>query len=216
MTRLFVLLCILILSSCAGTQTVPLDKALLPALKSNKLTLITHESPSFVAMTSGKGMFAVVGVGAAVSAGNQLVKDNQIEDPAAEIGRQLALDLDVRLGLEVDSGKSMKVESTEIADIAKAASGKDYALDVETVGWSFIYDGFSFSEYIVGYSVKTRLIDVKKKKAVSKGMCSYDTKSAGKPNVSYETLVENDAAYIKQALQDATVFCVEKFKKEIF
>ena len=92
----------------------------------------------------------------------------------------------------------------------------DYVLDVETTGWSFIYDGFSFSDYLVGYSVKMRLIDVANAVPIAEGSCCYNTKGAGKPLVSYEKLQENNGAYIKQTLDDATTFCVDKFKTEFF
>ncbi len=181
------------------------------------MSLVTHESPSFVALTSGKGLFGGVGVGAAVAAGNTLVQENQIADPAAKIGHLLTQDLGVRYGLSAKGQSSKKAESKDTAEIVKLASGSDYALDVMTNGWRFLYDGFNFSEYLVDYMVKIRLIDVANSKSISEGLCFYSTKHTGnKPNVTYEKLMENNAAHIKQTLDDATIFCVEKFKTELF
>ncbi len=204
------------LVACAGPGKIPIDQAMSPTLKGKSLSLVTHESPGFVAMTYGKGMFAVAGVGAAVAAGNELVKESRIVDPAQKIGNLLTQHLGSRYGLSVKGQSSKKAESYDIAEVVKLAGGSDYVLDVATNGWNFIYDGFHFSDYLVGYSVKVRLIDVANAKTIAEGFSTYDTKSAGKPPVSYEKLLENNAAYIKEALEDATAHCVEKFKTELF
>ncbi len=216
MTRLVVFGLFLSLAGCAGPKNMAINQSVLPTLKGKTLSLVAHESPSFVAMTSGKGMFAVVGVGAAVAAGNQMVKDDEIMDPAENISKLLADNLVTRYGLSNKGIASDKADSTDLADILALAGESDYVLDVETNGWSFIYDGFNFSDYLVGYSVKMQLIDVANTTPVVQGFCAYDTKTAGKQLVSYETLQENNAAYIKQALDDAKTFCVDKFKKELF
>lgn len=204
------------LVGCAGTKNMAIDRATLPTLEGKTVCLVTHESPNFIAMTSGKGMFAVAGVGAAVAAGNKLVKENNVADPAAKISTMLAKDLGSRYGLSTKGQPSKKADSNDLAELVKLAGGSDYALDVETNGWNFMYDGFHFSDYIVGYSVKMRLFDVASTKAIAEGFCAYDTKSAGKPRASYDQLLENNAAYIKQTLDDATMSCVEKFKSELF
>lgn len=215
MKKVVALVLSLFLVGCAG-KNMAIDRATLPTLKGKSVTLVKNESPNFVAMTSGKGMFAVAGVGAAIAAGNQLVRDNQIADPAPNISRMLAQELNSRYGLSPIGDADKVAESTGVADIAKLANGSDYALDVATNGWSFMYDGFNFSDYMVGCSVKMRLIEVANSRVISEGVCAYDTKRAGKPLVRYEQLLEDNAAYIKQSLEDATLFCVDKFKTELF
>ena len=216
MRKIIVIGLFLTLVGCAGQKKMAIDQAELPALRGKTLSLVTHESPSFVAMTSGKGMFALAGVGAAVVAGNKMVEDYEITDPAKNIGKLLAEDIGPRYELSNNGLANDYAESSNLADILKLTDGSDYVLDVETTGWSFIYDGFNFSDYLVGYSVKLRLIDVANVTPIAEGFCAYDTKKAGKPLVSYETLQENNAAYIKQTLDDATTFCVDKFKTELF
>jgi hypothetical protein len=132
------------------------------------------------------------------------------------ISKLLAQELNSRYGLSPVEDACKFAESNSVADIVELTQGSDYALDVATNGWQFIYDGFSFSDYLVGYSVKMRLIDVANSRVISEGLCAYDTKSAGKPLVSYEKLLENNSAYIKQSLEDATQFCVDKFTTELF
>ena len=89
------------LVGCAGVKTQPLSADTVSALDGKSVTLVLRESPSFVAMTSGKGMFAVAGVGAAAAAGNTLVEDANIEDPAPVIASELGMALTTKHGASV-------------------------------------------------------------------------------------------------------------------
>ncbi len=215
MKMYFAVAACLLLSACATTQDVAVSTDTLQSMQGKSLVLVKSESPSFVAMTSGKGMFAVAGVGAAANAGNKLVRENNIEDPAITISRELAKSLAREYGLAVQ-GESDIVESGDVVNVINAANGSDYALDVTTHGWSYIYDDFKFGDYFVGYSSKLRLIDVKSGEVVSSGLCAYDAKQAGKSAVSHETLLMDNAAYIKKELADATSHCVDQFAGGLF
>ncbi|MGI9289048.1 MAG: hypothetical protein ACR2P1_26990 [Pseudomonadales bacterium] len=216
MKKLLLTIVCLSVVSCAATQNQPVNPETLATLKGKSLTLIQRESPTFVAMTSGKGMFAVAGVGAAAAAGNKLVKDNEIADPAMDISSSLAQALTTRHGLKLQGQSAGVTASNDMHDIVKLADGSEYALDVVTNGWSYIYDGFKFSDYFVGYSAKLRLIEVNTSKVISGGFCAYDAKKAGKSPVVHEKLLENNAAYIKQEISDAADFCTQQFIAELF
>lgn len=161
-------------------------------------------------------MFAVAGVGAAAVAGNKLVKDHEIADPAMRISNSLAQTLTSRHGLRLQGQSAAVAASNNVNDIIQLADGSEYALDVVTNGWSYIYDGFSFSDYYVGYSAKLRLIDVQSSTIISDGFCAYNPKKAGKPPVAHDTLLENNAAYIKQEMAEAADFCSQQFLAELF
>ena len=206
---------ILLLAGCAGAPTQRLSDDTMSSLNGGTVTLIQRESPTFVAMTSGKGAFALAGVGAAAAAGNKLVKEAQIEDPASAISATLGEKLASKHGVRIVGKSDAVVGSDKVADIASASAGSDYALDVVTNGWSYIYDGFKFSDYFVGYSARLRLIDVDTSAVLASGMCIYDAKKAGKSAVSHDTLTADNAAYIKQELADATSSCVEQFNTAV-
>lgn len=201
---------------CASTRNIAIDASNSSALKGKSLILVKRKSPSFIAMTSGKGMFAVAGVGAAASAGNKLVKEKNIEDPALSISQSVAKILQSRYDSVVVGTTKETSDSGDIKDIATLSSGHDYALDVVTNGWSFIYDGFNFSSYLVGYSAKLRLIDIKTAKVLSEGLCVYDWKKAGKKTVTYEELLENNAAVIKTHLSESIQHCTEFYDVTLF
>lgn len=206
---------LLLLGACAGPQNLAVSRDTLDAMQGKSVVLIQRESPGFVAMTSGKGMFAVAGVGAAVVAGNKMVSENGIVDPAMTISRTLAHSLANGYGVQVQ-GETEVVESDNVDSLVAAAGQSDYALDVATNGWSYIYDGFSFGDYFVGYSSKLRLIDVRSGEVVSSGLCLYDAKKNGKTAVTHEKLLAENAAYIKQELADATNLCIEEFATGLF
>ncbi len=203
------------LVGCAGVQTQSLSDNTVSSLDGKTVTLVQRESPSFVAMTSGKGMFAVAGVGAAAAAGNNLVEDAIIENPASAIGAALGLELTTKHGVNVVGQSDVVVSSDKVADIVQVAAGSDYALDVVTNGWSFMYDGFNFSDYFVGYSSRLRLIDVATSNVLASGLCTYNAKQAGKQAVSHDTLIADHAAYIKQELADAADSCVQQFNSTV-
>lgn len=206
--------CVL-LAGCAAAPTQRLSEDTMSTMNGKTVTLIQRESPTFVAMTSGKGMFAVAGVGAAAVAGNNLVKDAQIEDPANAIRSALGEELANKHGAKIAGQSNVVANSDKMADIVLAAGNSDYALDVVTNGWSYMYDGFKFSDYFVGYSARLRLIDVSTSTVLATGMCAYDAKKAGKPAVSHDTLIADNAAYIKQELADATSSCVQQLNTAV-
>jgi hypothetical protein len=216
MKKIFYLVVSLIIAGCSSVKIVHLNPAASANIQGKSLVLVKRRSPDFIAMTSKKGMFAVVGVGAAVKAGNALVREKGIEDPALKIGRSVAQVLKSRYGMTVKGISRAYAESDDLGVISRLAAGQDYALDVATNGWSFIYDGFSFSDYLVGYSAKLRLIDVKAGKVLAEGLCIYDWKKAGKPTVSYEELMANDAAVIKKHLVESVDFCTRYYSKTLF
>lgn len=215
MRVLSIIAAMLMLSACASTQNLAAAPETLSAMNGKSLTIIQRESPGFVAMTSGKGMFAVAGVGAAVAAGNKMVRENDVQDPALAISRTLAATLSTDYGIQV-RGESDVAATDDVKELAGLADGSDYALEVETQGWSYIYDGFSFGDYFVGYSSKLRLIDVSTAEIVSSGFCAYDAKKAGKSPVTHETLLAEQAAYIKQELADAANLCIRDFATGLF
>ena len=206
---------LLMLGACASTQNVAVSSDTRDAMQGKSVILVQRETPSFVAMTSGKGMFAVAGVGAAVAEGNKMVSENGIVDPAMTISRTLAENLVSDYGLQLQ-GETGVATSDSVDSIVELAGESDYALDVATNGWTYMYDGFSFGDYFVGYSSKLRLIDVRTGKVVSSGFCAYDAKKLGKGPVSHEKLLAENAAYIKQELADATDVCIQEFATKLF
>ena len=200
---------------CSGMNTKAVDQATLLTLKNKTLSLVIHESPNFMAMTFDKSMFNDAHVDAAYAEGNRLVREKGINDPADKICKMMAEIFSESYGLSYNRSSMIKSKSKKMKDLVHLANVKDYLLDVETVYWFFLNKEHKRPDYYISYTAKTNLIDVNKSTSIGKSTCEYDTVSAGKPLVSYEKLIENDAAYIKQALNDAANFCINKFTNEL-
>ena len=215
MRNLTALTLVLLAVGCASTSTQPLSSDATKNLTGKSIQVIQRESPTFVAMTSGKGMFAVAGVGAAAAAGNKLVKDKQIADPAQQIGSALAGLLASEHDMVFVDEDVPVSKSSDVDELVELGKRSDYVIDVATTGWSYIYDGFKFSDYYVGYTSKLRLIDTSSGEVISSGACAYDAKKAGKSPVTHDELMKQDAAYIKSELSDAAAHCITQFRNEL-
>jgi len=200
---------------CSGYKARPVGPDTLPTLKNKSLSLVVHKSPGFMAITADKDLFTKSGFDAAYAEGNKLVKKMEIHDPADKICKTMAKVISAQYGLSYNENTIVRSRSKKMGSLVHLANGRDYLLDVETVSWSFAYK-VNLPDYYVQYSVKARLIDVNKAKSIGRSSCDYDSVIAGKQRVSYGKLVENDAAYIKQALNDASAYCVQKFKSDFF
>src|SRR6266446_3013235 len=90
----FALLAACILCGCVSTKIVPVDRTVLAGFHGGSVTLGHREKPSFSGGTAGKATFARIGAAAIISAGNAIVRENDMADPAVYIGQSLAADLE--------------------------------------------------------------------------------------------------------------------------
>lgn len=211
--KYLLILATLLVTGCATTN-MPMTSDVKQQLPDHSLATTDRESPSFVAMTSTKGMLGAVGAVAAISDGNELVENENIEDPSNRIANTLAQKLAKQYGMTLVAPANEPTDSDDLAVIAKGLSGAAYAIDVQTTGWQFIYDGFNFSDYLVMYTAEMQLIDVAQEKAVATGHCVYNSKDVD-GTVSYETLVDENAAYIKKQLAAASEKCTSEFSHKV-
>ncbi|WP_428647056.1 hypothetical protein [Roseibium sp.] len=201
-------LCLLTAGCVSSTQ--PLSSGDRGGLTGKTIAMTTRGSPAFLAMTAGKGMFAVAGVAVAAASGNELVRNNNIADPTEAIAQGVAAAYGAAYDMQVVEPVNT-VSTSDISAIVKASGGANYVLDVASLGWGYTYLGFNFNQFRVGYTVNMRVIDASTGKVISTDSCIYDPKKMGKPAVSHDELLADGAAYIKKELADATRLCVQKF-----
>jgi len=167
---LLVLLALGALGGCVSTKIVPVDHQALSGLHGGTVVVSQREKPSFAANTAGKMMFGAVGAVAAISSGNDIIRDNEVADPAAYIEQALLKDLVTDnalkgVAIQANTGSG----TTDVAQLAKQYAGADLLLDIQTINWSWIYYPTSWSHYKVIYSAKIRLIDTKHSKLIADG-----------------------------------------------
>ena len=205
---------VLTLTSCVSTKIVPIQQDRMANLQGSTITVSTREKPSFGAMTAGKATFGLLGAAAMISAGNEIVKKNAIEDPAVSIARELADSFASANAMTVVPTEGVLAKSTNPAELARQYSAADILLDVQTVNWSFAYFPTDWNNYRVIYSAKARLIDTRTRKVLAEGFCSrVPEKTDDAP--SHEELLANQAARLKQELEAAAQHCVSEFRSKV-
>ena len=209
-----VLLALCSLGGCVSTKIVPVDHKALAGLQGGTVVVSQREKPSFAANTAGKMMFGAVGAVAAISSGNDIIRDNDVADPAGYIEKILLNDLVTDNALKgVTSPAS--TNTTDVAKLAKQYAAADLLLDVQTVNWSWIYYPTSWSHYKVIYSVKIRLIDTKHSKLIADGFCARVPDVPAESAPTKDELLENKAARLKQELATAADYCVQTFRTKV-
>lgn len=206
---------LVLLSGCASTKVVPLQEKDLASLQGGTVTTSTREKPGFGAMTAGKAMFGAIGAVAMIAKGNEIVKENDVEDPAAYIAQELAKGFADANEMTVVSTEGVIASGTKPAELAKAYPDADVLLDVQTVNWSFGYFPTDWNSYRVMYSAKVRVIDTKRRKLLAEGFCSRVPEHADNAP-SHDQLLADRAAVLKQELAAAADHCISTFRNEVF
>lgn len=206
---------VLVLTGCVSTRSIPLQRERIATLKGGTITLTKREKPPFSATTAGKAMFGAIGAVAMIVHGNKIVEENAIEDPAGYIATALAGELASANAMTVVPTEGVLARGRNPAELARQYSGADLLLDVQTVNWTFVYFLPDLTRYRVVYSAKLRLIDTKTGKGVAEGFCArVPEKSDDAP--SYDELLADQAARLKQELATAADHCISDFRAKVF
>ena len=198
---------------CVSVNHIPMTPEIANGIKYKEVVTGKREKPDFAAITAGKAMFAMIGAVAMISAGNEIVVNNNVEDPAIYIVEKLSADLSAKYGTKV-STKSVTITDDDVQAASKNNPGVDVILDIRTINWSFAYFPTTWDKYRVMYSARLRLIDVKDEKVIAEGFCSrVPDQTPSSP--TYEELLANNAERLKRELKEAADFCIGDFKTKV-
>jgi hypothetical protein len=205
----------LLCTGCAGPKPVPLDLNAAVALKGQEVAVTARaEKPGFTAMTPLKAQLALVGAFLMIKDGNEIVRNNNVPDPAVAISKALAKHLEQTRGMGVVS-PAINVSSDDPEHLSAAVNGMaKYVLDVNTTNWMFTYIPTEWNRYEVTYMAMGRLIDAETKKVVASAFCK-DTPESNGDAPTYDQLVANNAAWLKKKLAHAADNCIATFKREM-
>lgn len=205
---------LLMLSGCASVPAHPLSAESSRALVGKTLASSRHDSPNFTAKTAGKALLGVVGRVAMRSAGNQIVSDNAIADPAIAIIKGVKKHLVAQRQMKLAPDKAGFATTDDVATLVAMYGGAHYLLDVQTTRWMFKYRRLDWSHYEAKYSAHVRLIDTAKQTVIAETECNS---SHGDPNhpPTADDLLQNQAALLKRYMAEAANSCVEVVSKYI-
>jgi hypothetical protein len=110
--RLLILAAAVPATGCVSVQNRPLADAAATSLSGADIARTSRERPSFSAMTAGKAAFGMLGAAAMISAGNDVVTNNNIEDPAHKIADALLSAIAEKHGAEVVEQRSRRTRAS--------------------------------------------------------------------------------------------------------
>lgn len=196
---------------CVSTRTVPVDVAATSHFQGKTITSSQRAVPDFSAMTAGKAMFGMIGAVGMITAGNAIIRDNQVEDPANYISIRLIADQSQKHSMTLVDNSGTLVADESPAKLAAQYAASNYLLDIRTINWSFGYFPTDWNSYRVMYSAKLRLIDTSNAKVMAESFCSrVPEKSEGAP--SLDELTANQAQRLKDELRAAADYCIGEFR----
>jgi hypothetical protein len=199
------------LTGCVSTTNVPIQQNRLAQLSGATLAVTSRPVPAFADFKPSNAMFGMIGGLAAVSSGNELIREHNIKDPAPKIGDALAQHLAATWQMNPLSGVTVPIDTGNVEEIAKAATGKaDVVLDIQTVNWSLFYLALKWNRYQVVYTVKLRLIDARKKELIAEGFNAWKTpESTGYS--TYDELFADNASILRQRLDEGANAAIDAF-----
>lgn len=200
------------LVGCAPVPTKSISSS--AGLQGKRLAITSYPIPDFSAGTAGKAMFAMVGAIAMIHAGNEMVRQDQIEDPATRISQRLSTDLAKTQGVILLPPSGLVASNEDPATLIKTYPGADLLLDVKTYAWSYIYYPTKWSSYRVNYDANIRLLDGKSGEVIAQQTCKIGPTDSNNPP-SLEALRANQSALLKQLLRKAADTCVEAVEQQV-
>lgn len=195
---IFVMAMTVAMGGCVSAPTKPMVASL--DLQGKTIVLSQYATPDFSAMTPGKAVFGMFGAAAMISAGNELVRSNHIEDPALQIGHHIADDLVTRHAFTIIPNNNAIAINDKPATLVKTYPGADLILDVKTINWMYSYYPTNWGKYHVFYTTRARLLDGKTGNLIAQQMCKGDPTDPKNPP-SADELRADHAALLKQLLR---------------
>ncbi|WP_156171438.1 hypothetical protein [Dyella japonica] len=200
-----------VLSGCVSAPTKSMDSS--SALQGKHVVVTQYAKPDFSAMTPGKAAFGLFGAMAMISAGNELVKSENIEDPAIEISEHLASDMEAKRSATLLPSSHTIATDDNPASLVKIYPGADVILDVKTINWMYNYYPSQWGKYHVNYAARVRLIDGKTGALVAQHLCKIDPTDPNDPPTN-DALRANHAALLKEFLHKAASSCVSDVEQQ--
>ena len=207
---------LIFLSSCVSTKVINLSPDEANNFRGKTIAVVPRDKSTMTLKTP----FHTAMLGGALVAfhmiykGNQIVKENGVEDPsillAQKLQGDLAKDYNLKIVTNSDAKKADTYDVNKISDLYRGIA--DYALDARTLSWELSYVGGDISNYVIVYSSQLKLIDVKNAKVVGENSCKYT------PYNKYrkDAMLADGAKILKQELSEAANACSNLFKDLIF
>lgn len=213
-TLIVMLLVAPIVVGCATVPTQSVSNQAMVAWKGKTVAFTSRPRPSMVMMTAGKAVFGVIGVAAGVSAGNALVKQDNIPDPAPLVAQDLLQIAVQHYGVVPASLPPAAVDTRDAAELAKAANGADLLFDVESLGQAIYYYPTDWSHYWLMSGLILRVVDVHTGVVVGQSVCRQSSQHQANPPSKVQ-LLANGGQVLKSMIAAQSAACREQFAAQV-
>lgn len=169
--------------------------------------------PALIDSTPGKAAFGMIGAAASISAGNDIVGMNDIQDPSGDMTHELAVAYAAAHGGRVadapllDAHKWTRVKGT---DVAAEAAGARYVIDVDSPGMTLIYFSFDWTHFDLMFMATARVIDTSDGAVISKAHCFIKTDKSQAQ--THADLLADHAAKLKALIVSKSEACTAVLK----
>jgi hypothetical protein len=203
------------LSGCINTsKKTQLPQESIAALHGRTIALTERPQARLVSMTAGKLMLAMVGAAPGTRAGEDLKKQDGIEDGAHFVAEGLLRMAQQKYGVVPAQMNRVKTDTTDVKLLAQAAGGSDLLMDVQSPGQTISYFTLDWTHYWVGSGFVVRLIDVRKGIVIGEDACARSSKNASHPPTHAELLAEQ-GQLLKQTLHDQWASCLDELAMKV-
>jgi hypothetical protein len=201
---------------CATNTGVPPNRNELARLKDTEVRLVTHQRAPFVLMSAAKvgtgALFGIVGGAVAANsmekAGEQLITDYQLTDPAVTVRDRVAEALQATYG--VRTAVADTVPPTDSMTDLTSRFGRETVLDTRTLGWQLIYYPTDWTHHYVIYAGRARILRLSDGKTLWDGRCLAKLPDPAGSRRTMDEYRANDGALLKQKLDEAADGCASQ------
>ena len=212
LTRAVIFIFVVFLSGCTTINHIPLSPDASRQLQDKSVASTIYPTPDFAASTPGKAAFGILGAFAAISEGNSLIQENDVQDPAIAIGQGIVDRLvATRNATQVPS--QAVATGDDIQTLLATYPEANILVDVKTFNWMFIYFPSQWGRYRVIHSARVRLVDSESKEIVAETLCASNSGEDNPP--TEDQLLRNKAALLKEYLNKGVTSCIDKVTKDL-
>ncbi len=204
---------------CANTRNTPIDSMVIVKSNPQKITVTKREKPGFQAWSSTYVHIPFIGIVAIYHEGDKLVKENGVDNPADNIGQEIARLLANKYNIETIETSDKKMISWDAEDIIRHHPEGGLIVDVQTIKWGYGYFfkgnyGKGEYKYRIFYDAKLRIMDSHSKNKIAEGNC-YILPQDEDHIFTRDQLTENSAQVLKDELELATDDCLRQFNEKV-
>jgi hypothetical protein len=179
--------------------------------------IVRDVQPTLIDSKPSNAAFGVIGAVAAISAGGDIVKKNNIANPANDIARDLAAAYAADHGYRL-ADTPLPVDKDHPAPkregLAAFSQGARYVVDVEPPGMTLIYQPLGWTSFDLMYADRVRVTDVETGKVIENARCFL--KSQKRPGqLSHDQLLADGAAGLKLLIKAKATECTAAIATEL-